>query len=113
MEQKPSAPEQKQPDPPQQPPRQVGRSIDDVKFEQLIAQKLADANQAVLNLNAMVVDLEQKLEASNNAGIHLRKENKRLTADNEALQKAMGDKAPMPPAPPADPPALNAAETKE
>ncbi len=107
MEQKPEAPKQKQPDPPQQPPRQAGRSIDDVKFEQLIAQKLADANQAVLNLNAMVVDLQQKLEASNNAGAHLMEEVKRLTADNEALRNAMGEKAPAPPtplAPPADPP---------
>ncbi len=106
MEPKPATPEQKQPDPPQQPPRQVGRPIDDVKFEQLIAQKLADANQAVLNLNAMVVDLQQKLEASNNVGAHLMEQVKRLTADNEALRKAMGDKAP---APPADPAALNAA----
>ncbi len=89
--------EQKQPAAQQQPSRQVGRQIDDVKFEQLIAQKLADANQAVLNLNAMVVDLQQKLDASNNAGIHLMEENKRLTADNEALRKAIGDKAPMPP----------------
>ncbi len=109
MEQKqPAASQEKQPQ-----LQQARRAIDDVKFEQLIAQKLADANRAVLNLNAMVEDLQQKLEISNNAGMHLTEQVRRLTADNETLRKAMGDKAPMPPAPPADPPALNAAETKE
>ncbi len=99
MEQKqPAASQEKQPQPSRQEPQ--GPAIAQVQFEQLIAAKLAEANAHRLELDGMVKDLRQQLKISNDVGAHLMEEVKRLTADNEALRKAMGDKAPVPPAEP-------------
>ncbi len=78
----------------------------DVMADAALGRKLMEYAETVLRLGSENGQLQ-------NLSTHLAEENKRLTADNEALRKAMGDKAPAPPAPPADPPALNAAETKE
>ncbi len=80
-------PEQKQPMPPQN--QSQGPSIAQVQFEQLIAQKLADANRLVLTLNDRAQELQKDLETTTNASAHLAEENKRLVADNEALRKIM------------------------